>query len=1192
MKENVAKGVSSDTLVGSASTRATERTSNSHKSDANLDDGRVTCPCQDFAALAKIVNVLSSDDRTRSIIDWLNGDTDQIAIAEQKLLTCGKRYQCRYRYGTSFAILDAIKDATAPFLQDSASPSGVSSKSNTSPKLHASKESTTTLMDYEAAFPPLRVDRPHPAASNIFVPPKTAQGSGFPSSFNAIAGSTTANTLPTRKKKSKGRIRLQKVDVAQAPSVAFGLTEEATEKDPKSVVSLQQRQASAIPSEDNATNHAASATPREEFPEDHLDRLVEIYVALIRNMLVPSTPAQLFLILRLLLVEPAGENSLSTSGKNGEGPFLFFRPVFSSPARCILFAQKALTQLQRLMILQRLGLPLVRALAQSKLIQYYCPVIAEELKRYLECDNAEPGLHPLESVTPHAILSIPFEKDRDSRHNYRTQSEVALYKNREETRDAFLSQLRTFMTAKSRAFLSQDVDKVRSTAQHESRRIISNISNINMVWFTQFFCELLLQVGLSPVEEMDQELLSFVRNDKDRLQKLHKRMYGNSPHDGRKTTSRRSNHGNNGGASGGFKYDYRAPTGKNHASPSALYSEVLQEFPGYQEFFFLFLDAADSYKLGIHLSHQLAKNIMDAISDRSTIGLEKRMLDLQMLGRFLGCLIFSPHWHVESVDWNKLKPLAFSSDQGLKQLQFVGLDLPNLVRDAWMGKYTLLVIPCVAEMLKMSKWDSLIQSSRAYRQLLADLRWIQRAAALPHNENLQIVAFHLETLFHETVTLPKLTSLPPSRIADEAPTLNKSEFLDAQKVILSPVAINNSSPSMESLHDMIMEGINRRTDVGKKKPKPRVVRKVQPLVVSTPLTKMQSYLGIESPVAKMSSPNETNELAGLMPDDKMLSAQRKLEDAFFHQHRSLKDICDFVIDQTSKTLSAQDLTGLVSQAVAENQTANAFVEDGDEKIQERGMQLSRIWLREHLKTKLMATLQVLVLPKLEDKLINVAVELSLARGMKSSEMLLHRYVSELAESKGRALNDINKKQQRDRNPVLVEFESAVRDATRSLSNLRQKFSTTGSKENHVLVAESLRLVQIVADSVYIPSDEVLRDFFAAVFALDRVADLARKTALERRSEDSWEAFLSFLHLISSLSRLSVYGTKHITSMFGADFDTFLLKCEAAHGDERMVLLQSSVSTLLSKATQETPLGCGRNDGRVAGPIEPRKIDFH
>ena len=119
-------------------------------------------------------------------------------------------------------------------------------------------------------------------------------------------------------------------------------------------------------------------------------------------------------------------------------------------------------------------------------------------------------------ISTHAILSLPFEEGRDSRHNYKTQAEMAIYKNREETRDLFLHQLRVYMSEKGKGFQSQDMETAKDNLLRESRKIIGSIFSVNMPWFAQFLCELLLQVGLSPVQETDEELLNIA--DEDKLQ--------------------------------------------------------------------------------------------------------------------------------------------------------------------------------------------------------------------------------------------------------------------------------------------------------------------------------------------------------------------------------------------------------------------------------------------------------------------------------------------------------------------------------------------------------------------------------------------------------------------------------------------------------------------------------------------------
>jgi hypothetical protein len=80
-----------------------------------------------------------------------------------------------------------------------------------------------------------------------------------------------------------------------------------------------------------------------------------------------------------------------------------------------------------------------------------------------------------------------------------------------------------------------------------------------------------------------------------------------------------------------------------------------------------------------------------------------------------------------------------------------------------------------------------------------------------------------------------------------------------------------------------------------------------------------------------------------------------------------------------------------------------------------------------------------------------------------------------------------------------------------------------------------------------------------VIGLQSVAELARKEAIQHRSEESWETFLSFLLLVSLLCGVSVFGTKRITDLLSYDFDAFLLECKEAPRDDGLELLPRSVT---------------------------------
>lgn len=212
-----------------------------------------------------------------------------------------------------------------------------------------------------------------------------------------------------------------------------------------------------------------------------------------------------------------GTNTVHT---DGELPSLsLFQPLFATRQGCHDFAKLALTKLEP--ILCNLPIQLLRPMVRSVVLQRHCPEIQKKLHQVLE-DYGErhAGLlneFPPENVTgTHAILTLPFEKERDSRHNYRTQAEIAVYKNREEIRDAFLHELRSFLNVKGKVLGAQEMERAQKRVRLESRVILDKLMSVNMMWFAQFYCELLLQVGLAPVQETDQELLTIA--DEEKLQ--------------------------------------------------------------------------------------------------------------------------------------------------------------------------------------------------------------------------------------------------------------------------------------------------------------------------------------------------------------------------------------------------------------------------------------------------------------------------------------------------------------------------------------------------------------------------------------------------------------------------------------------------------------------------------------------------
>jgi hypothetical protein len=610
---------------------------------------RIKCPCQAFNAMSKIDSCLTSKEQVDDMIRWLEGDTDRIALKEGRLLSCGKRSRCRFRYGTSFAILNSIRDACRPFLEPSTQSAGTAQITDTTEKSHATTLSLNPV-PYEDAFPALSnrkstssngfPNKAHPAASNILVPRKKPkekkvepaavnqvpekinkakrrirpQPASSIITTNSVWGGQHASTSTTKldsyhrnianlpsqnpltpvkkihieeKKidpvlnqvkvkeiKAKRRIQPQIVSSDTSSNTVWGQqvatsTAQLDSYDGK-ITNLPSQNpltpAQRIPIDrnknvfearfcdvntesrrlfvDENTTELPSETPRsgsdkstsiqnatifadkvlkidgvKEAPKEQVQNLVNIYIALIKNMLIPSTPLELHLLIRLLAID-AGvcttvNKSKSTTSDGSDMTQVFFQSIFSTPDRCKFFASTALCKLKP--VIRNLGVPLITAIIQCNLVRMACPGLVEDLKLVQRIRGGLLPENAPEDVTgTHAMLSLPFEEERDSRHKYRTQAEMAVYKNREQSRDTFLYQLRAYMNIKGKGFQAQNMEKARGRLQEESRKITNGLFIVNMPWFAEFVCDLLLQVGLSPVEETDQELLSIA--DKGKLQ--------------------------------------------------------------------------------------------------------------------------------------------------------------------------------------------------------------------------------------------------------------------------------------------------------------------------------------------------------------------------------------------------------------------------------------------------------------------------------------------------------------------------------------------------------------------------------------------------------------------------------------------------------------------------------------------------
>lgn len=281
--------------------------------------------------------------------------------------------------------------------------------------------------------------------------------------------------------------------------------------------------------EQNKAVKAMGALPTREADKATLGRLVDIYITLILNQLVPSVPLELHLLVRLLSLNvkakghlPPGE-SLDYEGDRDVGAV--FRDVFCSAKSCRDFAAKVLTKIER-PILSSLGEVILRKLIVLPSFKKNLPEVVGNLKRIMDdrggiLDKADPlegavAAISISGASNTPFLTVPFDEDRDSRHNYRSRDRTMLFNNREESRDKFMFQLRAFQEIRGTVLDPTQANVYISDIEIACREMIQGLLPGNFDWFSGLFTDLLLQIGLVAVEETDKDVLKQVA-DKDRL---------------------------------------------------------------------------------------------------------------------------------------------------------------------------------------------------------------------------------------------------------------------------------------------------------------------------------------------------------------------------------------------------------------------------------------------------------------------------------------------------------------------------------------------------------------------------------------------------------------------------------------------------------------------------------------------------
>jgi len=277
---------------------------------------------------------------------------------------------------------------------------------------------------------------------------------------------------------------------------------------------------------------------------DMLNRMAQIYSSLITNYLVPSTMLELHFIIRLLSLQDDAINEGSGKQENASykdrsqnlesnlGPTL--KSCFVSGHSCRIFASKVIGFLKPIIL--NLCDEILEAFAVYPSIKLHLPQICAELgaaadenkTRFIINDDSKqissqlvPSYESLYksqssmSNVNNPIMALPFHPDRDSKHNYRSASQAAIYKNREECRDFLFSKIRSFQNMHAKILDTAVASSKRLGIQNAAKDLIhQKLLKQNTFWFAELFCDLLIKIGPKDIEETDVEILNHVKDGK------------------------------------------------------------------------------------------------------------------------------------------------------------------------------------------------------------------------------------------------------------------------------------------------------------------------------------------------------------------------------------------------------------------------------------------------------------------------------------------------------------------------------------------------------------------------------------------------------------------------------------------------------------------------------------------------------
>ncbi|XP_076065179.1 codanin-1 like protein dlt [Oratosquilla oratoria] len=393
--------------------------------------------------------------------------------------------------------------------------------------------------------------------------------------------------------------------------------------------------------------------------KDMLDCLVETYAMLIICNMVPNVMAELYYILQLLTLRVPYESADVL--KNNTQEF----SCIDSHHNAIYFSCHVLEAIVELLKLLDKGT--LRLLAENPRIQTFTPQLRKDLQEWV--DKAVP--QEVQNAAPQSpIGSVSFQSETDNKNNFPSAAHFHIFR---KQRDSLYEIIRLWETRHMNPGWS-----FQQTLGPRVRHILSLSSEpTNYIHFSRLFIAQLITMCKNagrpqPDDTGDYGFLST-------LQKLqpekYKRLY------------------------------------ERLVTPSRLGDPCpLPTFPGPQEFFRDFIQAADDFCFKQHLKNSLTARIIELSCQEFSLSGEKGdhikymikeelqpvILELRVLAKFLGFLEFMPYQTTEH-----LQEAVIATQLAIRNKVYPAIDLPEAIRNGASNGGLVVVVPWIVEFLGM-----------------------------------------------------------------------------------------------------------------------------------------------------------------------------------------------------------------------------------------------------------------------------------------------------------------------------------------------------------------------------------------------------------------------------------------------------------------------------------------------------------